>query len=30
VVAAIWWATGLKSRLANGDAGAEYAKTHKL
>jgi amino acid transporter len=30
VIAAIWWATGLKSRLRNGDAGATYAKTHDL
>ena len=28
VIAAIWWATGLKARLAAGDAGADYAKTH--
>ena len=28
VVAALWWATGLKSRLARGDAGADYVKTH--
>jgi amino acid transporter len=27
-IAAIWWATGLKSRLASGDAGVDYAKTH--
>ncbi|ABM15292.1 MULTISPECIES: APC family permease [Mycolicibacterium] len=28
VLAAVWWATGLKSRLSRGDAGADYAKTH--
>lgn len=28
VIAAIWWATGLKTRLSSGDAGVEYAKTH--
>jgi hypothetical protein len=28
VVAAAWWATGLKSRLRSGDAGADYVKTH--
>lgn len=27
-IAAVWWATGLKSRLARGDAGVDYAKTH--
>ena len=27
-IAAIWWATGLKSRLRRGDAGADYVKTH--
>ena len=27
-VAAAWWATGLRSRLSRGDAGADYAKTH--
>ena len=27
-LAAIWWATGLRSRLRSGDAGTEYAKTH--
>jgi len=27
-VAALWWATGLKARLARGDAGADYVKTH--
>ena len=30
VLAAIWWATGLKSRLARGDAGAAYAKNNNL
>ena len=29
-IAAIWWATGLKSRLGRGEAGAQYAKTHNL
>ena len=29
-VAALWWATGLKSRLARGDAGATYAKNNNL
>lgn len=29
-LAAVWWATGLKSRLGRGDAGAEYAKTHHI
>ena len=28
VIAAIWWATGLKARLRRGDAGADYVKTH--
>ncbi|AKS30776.1 APC family permease [Mycolicibacterium goodii] len=28
VLAAIWWATGLKARLKRGDAGADYVKTH--
>jgi amino acid transporter len=27
-LAAIWWATGLRSRLRSGEAGSEYAKTH--
>lgn len=27
-IAALWWATGLKARLARGDAGADYVKTH--
>lgn len=27
-LAALWWATGLKSRLSRGEAGADYAKTH--
>ena len=27
-LAALWWATGLKSRLARGEAGADYARTH--
>lgn len=30
LIAAIWWATGLKARLAAGDAGADYAKNHSL
>jgi amino acid transporter len=30
VIAAIWWATGLKSRLSRGEAGADYAKTHDV
>lgn len=30
VIAGIWWATGLKSRLSRGEAGAQYAKTHNL
>lgn len=30
VIAAIWWATGLKSRLSRGEAGAQYAKTHNV
>lgn len=25
-----WWATGLRTRLRNGEAGAGYAKTHNL
>jgi amino acid transporter len=29
-LAALWWATGLKSRLRNGSAGATYAKTHGI
>ncbi|MEX7469211.1 APC family permease [Mycobacterium adipatum] len=28
LIAAIWWATGLKTRLAAGEAGVAYAKTH--
>ncbi|HEY9264823.1 MAG TPA: APC family permease [Mycobacterium sp.] len=28
-LAAIWWATGLKTRLRAGDAGADYARTHQ-
>ncbi|MBX9922086.1 MAG: APC family permease [Mycolicibacterium frederiksbergense] len=28
VIAAIWWATGLKARLSRGDAGVAYAKSH--
>lgn len=27
LLAAIWWATGLKSRLSRGEAGADYSKT---
>lgn len=27
-IAALWWATGLKSRLSRGEAGADYVKTH--
>ncbi len=27
-IAAAWWATGLKSRLRKGEAGADFAKTH--
>ena len=30
VIAAIWWATGLKARLARGDAGVAYAKSHNV
>lgn len=30
VIAAIWWATGLKARLSRGDAGVEYAKSHSV
>jgi amino acid transporter len=30
VIAAIWWATGLKARLARGEAGVEYAKSHNV
>jgi amino acid transporter len=30
VIAVIWWATGVKSRLRSGDAGADYAKTHNI
>jgi amino acid transporter len=30
VIAALWWATGLKARLSRGEAGAEYAKTHNI
>jgi hypothetical protein len=30
VLAALWWATGLKSRLRSGSAGATYAKTHGI
>ncbi|VEG57240.1 amino acid transporter [Mycolicibacterium aurum] len=30
VIAAIWWATGLKARLARGEAGVEYAKNHPV
>lgn len=29
-IAALWWATGLKSRLQRGDAGAQYVKTNNL
>ena len=28
VLAAIWWATGLRARLRRGEAGANYARTH--
>jgi hypothetical protein len=28
VLAGIWAMTGLRKRLANGDAGPDYAKTH--
>jgi amino acid transporter len=28
VIAAIWWATGLRARLARGEAGARYVQTH--
>ena len=27
-LAAIWWATGLRSRLQRGEAGANFARTH--
>ena len=27
-IAGIWWITGLRSRLRNGEAGADYVKTH--
>lgn len=30
VIAAIWWATGLKARLRRGDAGVDYVKTHSV
>lgn len=30
VIAAIWWATGLKARLSRGEAGVAYAKTHSV
>ncbi|KRD05639.1 amino acid permease [Mycobacterium sp. Root265] len=30
VIAAIWWATGLKARLARGEAGVAYAKSHNV
>lgn len=30
VIAAIWWATGLKARLSRGDAGVEYARNHNV
>ena len=30
VVAAIWWMTGLRSRLRQGEAGAHFAKTHGI
>jgi amino acid transporter len=29
-IAALWWGTGLRKRLANGDAGANYVKTHQV
>ena len=28
VLAALWAATGLRKRLASGEAGPDYAKTH--
>jgi hypothetical protein len=28
VLAGLWAVTGLRKRLANGDAGPDYAKTH--
>jgi hypothetical protein len=28
VLAALWAATGLRKRLANGDAGPDFARTH--
>ncbi|MDV3129461.1 APC family permease [Mycobacterium sp. 21AC1] len=30
VIAALWWTTGLKSRLRRGEAGAQYVKTNNL
>ncbi|MBJ7467107.1 MAG: amino acid permease, partial [Mycolicibacterium sp.] len=30
VIAAIWWATGLKARLSRGDAGVAYARNHNV
>ncbi|MGV9798838.1 APC family permease [Mycobacterium sp. NPDC003449] len=30
VIAGAWWATGLKTRLRHGEAGADYVKTHNV
>jgi amino acid transporter len=30
VIAALWWATGLKARLRRGEAGVNYVKTHSV
>ncbi|MGK2855379.1 MAG: APC family permease [Microbacteriaceae bacterium] len=30
VIAAIWWATGLRARLSRGEAGMEYSKSHNV
>jgi amino acid transporter len=29
-IAAIWWATGLRARLRNGQAGSQYVKNHQV